>query len=78
MLPGPLIQVCQNDIINVVVNNNLRMGESTTIHWHGILQNGSPYMDGTSMITQCAIHSHSSFEYRSISKLEVFFLFFLM
>ncbi len=25
MLPGPLIQVCQNDIINVVVTNNLRM-----------------------------------------------------
>jgi len=25
MLPGPAIQVCQNDIINVVVTNNLRM-----------------------------------------------------
>ena len=64
MIPGPSIQVCQHDTINVVVNNNLRMGESTTIHWHGILQNGSPYMDGAGMITQCAIHPHSSFEYR--------------
>lgn len=40
MIPGPMIQVCQHDTVNVVVNNNLRMGESTTIHWHGILQNG--------------------------------------
>lgn len=68
MIPGPLIQVCQNDIINVVVHNNLRMGESTSIHWHGQLQNGSPYMDGVAMITQCPIHPHTSFQYQFIAK----------
>ena len=64
MLPGPIIQVCQNDTINVVVSNNLRAGESTTIHWHGMLQNGSPFMDGAGIVTQCPINAHSSFEYK--------------
>jgi L-ascorbate oxidase len=64
IIPGPQIQVCQHDIVNVIVNNNLRMGEGSTIHWHGILQNGTPHMDGVGMITQCAIHPHSSFEYK--------------
>ena len=64
MLPGPMIQVCENDVINVVVTNNLRMGESTTVHWHGLLQLGSPHMDGAGIITQCEIHAHSSFQYK--------------
>ena len=63
-IPGPAIQVCENDEITVTVNNELRMGESASIHWHGMLQKGSQYMDGVASISQCAIGSHTSFQYR--------------
>lgn len=37
MMPGPMIDVCKGDTIVVDVENHL-MGESTTIHWHGLQQ----------------------------------------
>lgn len=40
MMPGPLIDVCKGDTIVVDVENEL-MGESTTIHWHGLHQRES-------------------------------------
>lgn len=42
MMPGPLIDVCKDDIIVIDVENNL-LGESTTIHWHGLHQYGSEF-----------------------------------
>lgn len=39
------------------------MGESTTIHWHGMHQRESPYMDGVPFITQCPIPPHTTFRY---------------
>lgn len=38
--------------------------ECTTIHWHGINQHCSPYMDGVALITQCPILPGMSFTYR--------------
>jgi len=64
MLPGPAIEVCEGDTVSVKVFNNLHLSEETSIHWHGILQKGTQYMDGVGMITQCAIPTYSSFEYR--------------
>lgn len=64
MLPGPFIQVCRNDEIIVNVENALHSFQSTTIHWHGIKQRGSPHMDGVGLITQCPISPHSKFEYK--------------
>ena len=63
-IPGPALQVCQNDEIVVYMYNELRMGESTGIHWHGLLQKDTQYMDGVGMITQCPIGSHTSFQYK--------------
>ena len=63
MLPGPSIQICQNDRIRVRVENHLRNEKGTSIHWHGMLQRGTPYMDGISRITQCPIGSGTSFTY---------------
>lgn len=40
MMPGPSIEVCRGDKIIVDVENHL-MGESTSIHWHGLHQRGS-------------------------------------
>lgn len=51
--PGPLVEVNSGDELVVNVFNQLPNG--TTIHWHGQLQNGTNYMDGTSGITQCPI-----------------------
>ncbi|XP_059140381.1 uncharacterized protein LOC131928383 [Physella acuta] len=64
MLPGPAIEVCQNDTIQVTVYNRLESSEGTSIHWHGILQHGTPYMDGVSMVTQCPIPFNAKFTYR--------------
>ncbi|KAL9880339.1 multicopper oxidase 1 isoform 1-T2 [Glossina fuscipes fuscipes] len=63
MMPGPTVEVCQNDIVQVDVKNNL-LGESTTIHWHGMHMKETPYMDGVPHITQCPISPHSTFRYK--------------
>ncbi|KAG7296596.1 hypothetical protein JYU34_020406 [Plutella xylostella] len=62
-MPGPAIEVCQNDRIIVDVENDL-MTEGTTVHWHGQHQRGTPFMDGTPMITQCPILPESTFRYQ--------------
>ncbi|XP_017843672.2 uncharacterized protein LOC108600530 isoform X2 [Drosophila busckii] len=62
MMPGPVIEVCEGDQIVVDVKNNL-LGESTTIHWHGLHQKKTPYMDGVPHITQCPIPPHTNFRY---------------
>jgi FtsP/CotA-like multicopper oxidase with cupredoxin domain len=65
--PGPLIEANEGDRIIVHVTNNLQ--NTTAIHWHGILQNGTNYMDGTTGISALAacsfvgnpclmVHSH--------------------
>ncbi|KAJ8686471.1 hypothetical protein QAD02_022265 [Eretmocerus hayati] len=55
-IPGPLIEVCQNDNIVVDVRNAM-ISESTTIHWHGMKQRRTPYMDGVPYGTHFW-HSH--------------------
>jgi L-ascorbate oxidase len=62
MMPGPSIEVCLNDTIIVDVKNRL-MSEGTTIHWHGIHQRNSPFMDGVPHIAQCAIPAGQNFRY---------------
>ncbi|XP_012944262.1 laccase-1 [Aplysia californica] len=64
MLPGPGIQVCEGDTVEVTVDNRMEASEGTSIHWHGILQNGTGHMDGVAMVTQCPVTSHSKFVYR--------------
>lgn len=59
--PGPLIEVNEHDIIRVTVNN--QMTNATSIHWHGIYQNGTNSMDGTVGITGCPIAPQLSFTY---------------
>lgn len=61
-LPGPVIEVCKNDIITVNVIN-AAPGIEATIHWHGLYQNGYQYYDGVPYVTQCPIPSSSSFRY---------------
>ncbi|CAG9808695.1 unnamed protein product [Chironomus riparius] len=62
MFPGPTIEVCLNDTIVVDVQNHL-MSEGTSIHWHGMHQRLSPFMDGVPHISQCAIYPGQTFRY---------------
>eukprot|EP00057_Strongylocentrotus_purpuratus_P023341 XP_011677815.1 PREDICTED: laccase-4-like [Strongylocentrotus purpuratus] len=66
-LPGPTIEVCKGDRIIVEVNNELDDAEGVTIHWHGLLQRGTPYMDGANLITQCPIQASASFTYNFLA-----------
>ena len=43
-IPGPGIHVCQNDTIVINLLNNMNTYEATSLHSHGILQKGTPYM----------------------------------
>lgn len=37
------------------------------MHWHGISQKGTPYMDGAPMITQCPIMEGQIFRYKFLA-----------
>ncbi|CAB0032828.1 unnamed protein product [Trichogramma brassicae] len=39
------------------------LSESTTIHWHGFKQRGTPYMDGVPFVSQCPILPGQTFQY---------------
>jgi FtsP/CotA-like multicopper oxidase with cupredoxin domain len=58
-VPGPELRVRQGDPVRIVVSN--RLGEDTTVHWHGIrLPNA---MDGVPGLTQKSIRPGESFTY---------------
>ncbi|KAL0783814.1 hypothetical protein Bca101_000059 [Brassica carinata] len=61
-LPGPTINVREGDTLVVHVINNSTY--NITIHWHGVFQLKSPWMDGANMITQCPIQPRNNFTYR--------------
>ncbi|KAI1460497.1 putative multicopper oxidase [Annulohypoxylon moriforme] len=60
--PGPLVEVNEGDVVEVNVHNSAV--NSTAIHWHGIFQNGTNWMDGAAGVTQCPIAPGASFRYR--------------
>lgn len=55
--PGPLIEMEEGDDLEVFVYNQLSV--ETTIHWHGLLQTGTPHMDGVPGVTQVSTLSVS-------------------
>ncbi|WVQ77114.1 hypothetical protein IAR50_006797 [Cryptococcus sp. DSM 104548] len=59
--PGPLIEANTGDTVKITVTNSLDEGQ--TIHWHGMFQDSTPYMDGVPGISQCPIPSGSSYTY---------------
>ena len=66
-MPGPDIVVYEGQ--RVIVNvRNLLPNDAVTIHWHGLHQEGKPWMDGVPHITQCPIHPMQSFRYDFIAK----------
>jgi Multicopper oxidase len=61
--PGPWLQACWGDTVQVTVNNHMKHN-GTSIHWHGIRQLKTMHMDGVNGITQCPIAPGKSFTYR--------------
>ena len=61
-LPAPTLIVYEGQTIvaNVV---NMLQNEVTTIHWHGLTQFNTPWMDGAGIISQCPIEPGASFRY---------------
>ncbi|KAA8644991.1 uncharacterized protein ATNIH1004_009202 [Aspergillus tanneri] len=60
--PGPLIEADEGDSLEIFVKNDLPV--DTSLHWHGILQRGSPDMDGVPGVTQYPIPPGGNFTYR--------------
>ncbi|GAM86790.1 hypothetical protein ANO11243_048100 [Dothideomycetidae sp. 11243] len=60
--PGPLIEANWGDWISVTVTNELP-DDGTSLHWHGFLQKGTPYYDGTPSVQQCPIAPSGTFTY---------------
>ena len=62
LFPGPNLIVYENQILSILVVNRLEQ-ESTSMHWHGLHQKNTPWMDGVDHVTQCGILPGASFRY---------------
>ena len=62
LIPGPTLIVNLNQTLVVDVRNML-FNKEISIHWHGLSQNNTPWMDGVDHITQCPIPTYASFRY---------------
>lgn len=60
--PIPPIVATKGDQVIVNVKNSLG-NESTSLHFHGLYQNGTTHMDGPIAVTQCGILPGKSFTY---------------
>jgi iron transport multicopper oxidase len=60
--PLPIIRVDVGDRLIVNVLNSLG-NQSTSLHFHGLFQNGTNEMDGPVYVTQCPIPPGSRFTY---------------
>lgn len=59
--PGPMIECNEGDTLVIEVEN--QSVNATSLHFHGIFQNGTNWMDGTTGITQCPIAPGRKFRY---------------
>ena len=62
-IPGPTLIVYEGQNVTVHVKNNLT-SEGISVHWHGMHQRGTPWMDGVGQVTQCPIGPQSTFSYK--------------
>jgi len=65
--PGPVIMAKKGDKFNLNVINELKdksMETTTSVHWHGLFQEGSNWADGPVGVNQCPIAPGDSFLYK--------------
>ena len=65
--PGPTLVITKGQAIKVRVINYLITG-AVSIHWHGLFQAGTPWMDGVGLISQPPIDAGSVFDYIFIAR----------
>ncbi|KAJ6478933.1 extracellular multicopper oxidase [Mycena sanguinolenta] len=63
IFPGPTIEANQGDTLIVNVHNGLTENR-TSIHWHGLFQNSTPFFDGTAAVTECGILPGGTLQYK--------------
>lgn len=61
-IPGPTLIVNEGAVVRVSVLNKLT-SEGVTIHWHGMHQLDTPWMDGVGFISQAPITPGATFDY---------------
>jgi hypothetical protein len=66
--PGPLVEANWGDWLSITVTNELpddagEQGEGTALHWHGFLQEATPWFDGVPSVQQCPISPSKSVTY---------------
>ena len=61
-IPGPTLVVSENQTVAVEVINRLP-NEVVSIHWHGLFQQKTPWMDGVAFVSQCPITPGGNFRY---------------
>lgn len=61
--PGPTLEANWGDWFEIEVTNTIE-DEGTSIHWHGLLQKQTPWMDGVPGDSQCPIAPGKTFTYR--------------
>lgn len=60
--PLPVIEVNKGDQLIVHMHNGLG-DKSTSMHFHGMFQNGTAEMDGPNMVSQCPVVPGQEFTY---------------
>jgi len=62
---GPLLEANYGDMFHITVHNHIQSPEEgTQLHWHGLLQNGTPWYDGVPGIDTCPIAPGESLVYK--------------
>lgn len=61
--PLPIIKIKEDDRVIIHLTNLLEEGKNTSLHFHGLFQQGSTWMDGPQMVTQCPIPYGHTFTY---------------
>ncbi|KAF5617570.1 laccase precursor [Fusarium tjaetaba] len=61
--PGPTLEGNWGDTFEITVVNKLTNFNGTSIHWHGIRQLNTNWMDGVSGVTECPIPPGENFTY---------------
>ena len=61
-VPGPTLVVYEKQIVIVNLFNGM-LTETISIHWHGMDQLNTPWMDGAIHVTQCPVAPSESFRY---------------
>ena len=61
--PGPTLVVDSGATVMMRVVNGRSLGEDTSMHWHGMYQRRTAWMDGVGQVTEPSIEPGTSFDY---------------